>query len=41
MDTPLTVRAEAGDSLAMALIALSSTPLLLLDGALNLVATSE
>ena len=41
MDTPLTVRAEAGDGLAMALIALSSTPLLLLDSALNLVAASE
>ena len=41
MDTPLTVRAEAGDSLAMALIALSNTPLLLLDSALNLVAVSE
>jgi two-component sensor histidine kinase len=41
MDTPLIGHAEAGDSLAMALIASSHTPLLLIDRALNLVAASD
>ncbi|WP_395613367.1 sensor histidine kinase [Allosphingosinicella sp.] len=41
MDTPITDRAAAGDSLAMALIASSNTPLLLLDGALRVVAASD
>jgi len=41
MDTPITDHAAAGDSLAMALIASSNTPLLLLDGALRVVAASD
>jgi two-component sensor histidine kinase len=41
MDTPPSGHAAAGDSLAMALIASSNTPLLLLDGGLNLVAVSD
>jgi two-component sensor histidine kinase len=41
MDTPVSGNAEAGDNLAMALIASSNTPLLLLDGTLNLVAVSD
>ncbi len=40
MDTPVSVHARAGDRLAMALIASSSVPVLLLDAALNLVAVS-
>ena len=41
MDTPVSVRAEAGDRLAVALIVSSNGPVLLLDAALNLVAVSE
>jgi two-component system, sensor histidine kinase PdtaS len=41
MDTPRFVRAEAGDSLAMALVVSSNAPVLLLDTALNLVAVSD
>lgn len=41
MDTPVSVHAEAGDRLAMALIVSSNAPVLLLDAALNLVAVSD
>ena len=41
MDTLITDRAAAGDSLAMALIASSNTPLVLLDGALRVVQASD
>jgi two-component sensor histidine kinase len=41
MDTPKAVHAGAGDNLAMALIASSSTPLLLLDGGFDVVAISD
>jgi two-component sensor histidine kinase len=41
MDTPISVHAEAGDRLAVALIVSSNAPVLLLDTALNLVAVSD
>ena len=41
MDTPTSVPAEAGDSLALAVITSSSTPLLLIDGDLGIVAASR
>jgi two-component sensor histidine kinase len=41
MDTPVSALAEARDSLALAVIAASSAPVLLVDGALNIVAASH
>jgi two-component sensor histidine kinase len=41
MDTPFSVPAEARDSLALAVIASSNAPVLLLDGALNVIAASD
>ena len=41
MDTRTSVPAEAGDSLALAVIASSNTPLLLLDGDSGVVAASD
>jgi two-component sensor histidine kinase len=41
MDSPISALAEARDSLALAVIAASNAPVLLVDGALNIVAASD
>ena len=41
MDTPISVPAEVRDSLALAVIVSSNAPVLLLDGALNVIAASD
>jgi two-component sensor histidine kinase len=41
MDTPFSVPAEASDSLALAVIASSNAPVMLLDGGLDIVAVSD